>query len=373
MNTKRILASLLAFSMLFAVGCSAEEVEEENLLDGTAIEVESVVAGDISSSSRLSGKVIAAREVSVYPPIPAKVLSVNVGVGDVVAADQVLFSLDKEDIEKNYQPLLDNYNRSKTLFEEQVKLAQKNVEDTEALLEIGVASQSELDQAKLSLLSTQTNMDSTLSQLDESMKDVRKTLEDTTVKSTISGVVTSVSVVAGGTASQSVPAVVVSESQKPQVLVSVSENVQPYLKSGARVICTIEALGGEEIIGTIDTVAPASSAQTQLYEVRVNLPSGTNAQIGMFVDVTFFTNSKSGVVLVPTEAILTDGQTDYVFVVNAENKAEKKVVTTGLASDNRTEVTSGLEVGQLLVTVGQSYLSDGALVRIVTNDASGEE
>lgn len=93
----------------------------------------------------------------------------------------------------------------------------------------------------------------------------------------------------------------------------------------------------------------------------------------MFVDVTFFTNSKSGVVLVPTEAILTDGQTDYVFVVNAENKAEKKVVTTGLASDNRTEVTSGLEVGQLLVTVGQSYLSDGALVRIVTNDASGEE
>lgn len=374
MKTKRILSVLLAAALLLSAGCGKQdESAEEEHVSGTAVEVQQVISGDISSQSRLSGKVIAAREISIFPPVPAKVLSVGVQVGDTVTDGQTLFTLDKKDIQKNYQPLLDSYNRSKTLFDEQIRQAEKNVADTEALLAIGAASQAELDQAKLTLLSTKTNADSTLSQIDESMKDVRTTLEDTNVKSTMTGVVTAVSVVAGGTASQSAPAVVISESAKPQVLVSVSESVQPYLKAGATAICSIEAIGRGDIAATISTVAPASNQQTQLYEVRLDLPEGLDVQIGMFVDVTFFTNNKTGVVLVPTEAVLTDGEIEYCFVVENDTTAKRVVVTTGLTSGEQTEITGGLTEGESLVVVGQNYLSDGAAVRIVQNESAGKE
>lgn len=374
MKTKRILSVLLAAALLLSAGCGKQdESAEEEHVSGTAVEVQQVISGDISSQSRLSGKVIAAREISIFPPVPAKVLSVGVQVGDTVTNGQTLFTLDKKDIQKNYQPLLDSYNRSKTLFDEQIRQAEKNVADTEALLTIGAASQAELDQAKLTLLSTKTNADSTLSQIDESMKDVRTTLEDTNVKSTMTGVVTAVSVVAGGTASQSAPAVVISESAKPQVLVSVSESVQPYLKAGATAICSIEAIGRSDIAATISTVAPASNQQTQLYEVRLDLPEGLDVQIGMFVDVTFFTNNKTGVVLVPTEAVLTDGEIEYCFVVENDTTAKRVVVTTGLTSGEQTEITGGLTEGESLVVVGQNYLSDGAAVRIVQNESAGKE
>ena len=43
-------------------------------------------------------------------------------------------------------------------------------------------------------------------------------------------------------------------------------------------------------------------------------------------------------------------------------------VTTGLTGNGVTEITSGLSAGQQLVTVGQSYLSDGAAVRVVSGE-----
>ena len=44
-------------------------------------------------------------------------------------------------------------------------------------------------------------------------------------------------------------------------------------------------------------------------------------------------------------------------------------VTTGLTGSGVTEVPSGLTGGEQLVTVGQAYLTDGALVRIVSGEA----
>lgn len=374
MKAKHFLAALLAAGLLLGAGCGKSEQTTANTLEpvGTAVEVQQVVAGDIASQSRLSGKIIAARDVSVFSPIPAKVLSVNVDVGDTVREGETLFTLDKKDIQKNYQPLLDNYNRSKTLFDEQIRQAEKNVSDTETLLGIGAASQAELDGAKLQLLQVQTNAQSTLSQLDESMKDVRSTLEDTNVKATMTGIVTAVSVVAGNMASQQAPAVVISESQKPQVLVAVSESVQPFLKTGDAVLCSIESIGRSNVTATIASIAPASSQQTNLYEVRLDLPAGLDTKIGMFVDVTFFTDKRSGVVLVPSEAIATDGEIEYCFIVNEDDTASRVVVTTGLSADGRTEITGGLSEGQTLVVVGQSYLTDGSAVRVVESSAGKE-
>jgi multidrug efflux pump subunit AcrA (membrane-fusion protein) len=87
----------------------------------------------------------------------------------------------------------------------------------------------------------------------------------------------------------------------------------------------------------------------------------------MSADVTFRTDTSSNAVVIPTEAILTSGDTQYVYVVE-DNAARYMEVTTGLTGSGVTEVTSGLTAGQQLVTVGQSYLTDGTAVRVVSQE-----
>lgn len=90
----------------------------------------------------------------------------------------------------------------------------------------------------------------------------------------------------------------------------------------------------------------------------------------MFADVNFKTDTQSDVVIVPTEAIQTGVDGQYVYTLDADNIAHKVAVQTGLVSDGETEVTSGLVGGETLVTVGQFYLSDGAEARVVSPEVA---
>ena len=88
---------------------------------------------------------------------------------------------------------------------------------------------------------------------------------------------------------------------------------------------------------------------------------------GMFADVTFQTDGSANAIVVPTEAIQTSNDVQFVYIV--ENDTAKYVeVTVGLTGSGVTEVLTGLAGGEQLVTVGQSYLADGDPVRVVSGE-----
>ena len=89
--------------------------------------------------------------------------------------------------------------------------------------------------------------------------------------------------------------------------------------------------------------------------------------VGMFADVTFHTDARDNVIVIPTQAIQNNGDVRYVYVVENDSAVYTEI-TTGLTGSGVTEVTSGLEDGATLVTVGQSYLTDGSAVRIVNGE-----
>jgi multidrug resistance efflux pump len=262
--------------------------------------VDAVQRGDISSDSRLSGKVVAARDVTVYAPVAAEVLEISVKNGDAVEKDQVLFTLDSEDLEKQYQTLLDNYNNTEELLthqvaaarqavadtqilmEDQVSLAQENADNTQALYEIGAASRLERDnaqntltqakinadstirQTELAYLQAQTNADSTLSSLKDSVEDMEDLLDDTAVKAPISGVVSALSVTKGAVLAPQMPACVVSETGNDQIAVSVSETAHRFLNVGDTADVTLATLSSDSFPASILSVSPAPNAVSSL-------------------------------------------------------------------------------------------------------------
>jgi len=184
----------------------------------------------------------------------------------------------------------------------------------------------------------------------------------------ISGTLVSLYATEGSYTSSSMPvATIVGEGQM-KATVQVSENLVPKLHAGDEADVYISAID-KTVSATIRSVDRAANMQTQLYTVVLTVPADVEGLLsGMFADVTFRTDTSEGAVVVPTQAILTSGDEQHVFVVE-DGIARYRVVTTGLTGSGVTEVLTGLEAGEQLVTVGQAYLQDGDAVRVVSGEA----
>lgn len=375
MKKQSLFALLTAALMtlgLTACGQSGDSSAEPEV-KGTAVEVQTVATGDIATENTVTGSVTANRNVPVLSKVACEVKSVKVKAGDTVKAGDPLYTLDTSDLQDTYGSALTTYTGSRELLDEQVRQAQESYNNLQALFELGAVSQNQLDQAKLGLMQAQNARTSTLAQM--GLDDVWDALNNPTVTSPISGTVASVSITAGVSLAPNTVAVVVAEIGRPQVVVNVSETLQPSISVGDAVDINIPSIGDEAIQGTVASVASAVSQSSALYEVHIDLPKDLKVSIGMFARATFRTDSRTGTVLIPTESILTgeDGQ-QSVYIVDGDTAYQVKI-TTGLVNETQTEITSGLHGGEQLVTRGQSYLSDGAPVRVTNAPAvsAGDE
>ena len=390
MNQKRILSLALAAAMALSLTACGSKSDSSGSADdtptGVAVQVQPVTADTISTENKVSGKVVSDNESSVFVASSAKCTAVYVDAGDMVSAGQKLCTLDLASTISSYNAANISYNSAvqsyqdqKNVFDSQIALYTKNVNDLKALKEIGAASQTEIDQAQLQLESAQATKNSTLSQLEAGMQSYKSNVEQLStvlenvdgagnVIAPISGTLVTLNAEENAFVSPSMPVAVIDGVDQMKISVSVSETLVPKLTIGDSVDVAVSA-ASQTFTGTIRSVEQAANAQTKLYTVTVSVPSDVSGLLsGMFADVTFHTDTASGAIVVPTESILTSGSTQYVYVVQDDNTAKYIEVTTGLTGNGVTEVTSGLSAGQQLVTVGQSYLSDGAAVRVVSGE-----
>ena len=379
-----VLATALALSL---TGCqdNGNSSSEDAAPAGVAVQVQEVAIDTISTESRVSGTVTTDSDTSIYVAATAKCTAVYVEAGDTVSAGDRICTLDMASTLSSYnaanisyQSAVQSYQDQAAIFDTQIALAEKNVRDLQALFEIGAASQAEIDSAQLNLMTLQASRDSTLAQLEAGIQTSQSNVEQlSTVLENVdaggnviapaSGTVTSLSAVKDGYVSASMPVAVIDGAEVMEVSVSVSEALLPKLAIGDEADVTVSALD-TSFVGTIRSIEQTANVQTKLYGVTVSVPAEvTGLRSGMFADVSFRTDTSADTIVIPTEAILTSNNIQYVFVVEGDT-ARYQEVTTGLSGNGVTEVTGGLEAGQQLVTVGQAYLSDGDAVRIVSGE-----
>ena len=379
-----VLATALALSLTGCQG-NGDSSSEDATPAGVAVQVQEVAIDTISTESRVSGTVTTDSDTSIYVAATAKCTAVYVEAGDTVSAGDRICTLDMASslssynaANISYQSAVQSYQDQAAIFDTQIALAEKNVRDLQALFEIGAASQAEIDSAQLNLMTLQASRDSTLAQLEAGIQTSQSNVEQlSTVLENVdaggnviapaSGTVTSLSAVKDGYVSASMPVAVIDGAEVMEVSVSVSEALLPKLAIGDEADVTVSALD-TSFVGTIRSIEQTANVQTKLYGVTVSVPAEvTGLRSGMFADVSFRTDTSADTIVIPTEAILTSNNIQYVFVVEGDT-ARYQEVTTGLSGNGVTEVTGGLEAGQQLVTVGQAYLSDGDAVRIVSGE-----
>ncbi len=388
-KTKQWLAAALAAVMVLGLTACGSGEEQENTESepaaGTAVQVQSVTLDSIATENTVSGQVTAEDTSTIFVSVAAKCTAVNYEAGDIVNAGDVICTLDLGSTISsynaaniNYQSSVQGYQDQAAVFQSQIELYQKNVNDLKALFEIGAASQAEIDQAELQLQSAIATRNSTLAQLEAGMESAKSSVEQLStalenvdgagnVIAPMSGTLVTMNAVENSFISTTMPVAVIDGADQMKVTVSVAETLVPKLTIGDSADVSVSA-AGQTFTGTIRAVERSANQQTKLYTVTLGVPADVSGLLsGMSAEVTFHTDRSDNTVVVPSECILSSGESQYVYIVT-DDTAKKVEVTTGLTSSGVTEVTSGLQEGDQLVVVGQAYLEDGTPVRIVDGE-----
>lgn len=354
---KKHMLIAMALCMALGTACGKEEAAEEKTL--RSVEISTVGKGDIASEFTYTGKAAPAKEVSVVPTVPGKVLNYHYDVGDKVGQGAVLFTVDSTDLQNNMRSLQASYHAAKLGRDNA-----KNTYDSNKLLyDEEIISKNEYDQVKYAYEAA----DAQLASIQVQMDNLKKNISDCTVTSPMTGVIATRGVEKGSFASQAAPAYTVMDLSTIKVEVSVSEQVLNTIQVGDKVFVLMTAASETPLTGTVATIAPAAS-QTGMYTVKVELNNRDGKiKSGMMAEVSFTMAASDDTVILPRKAVIEKENETYVYVVK-NGKAKKVNVELGIEAEDTIEIKSGLQKGDDVVTKGQTYLSDGEEVNVVNAD-----
>ena len=94
---------------------------------------------------------------------------------------------------------------------------------------------------------------------------------------------------------------------------------------------------------------------------------------GQFVDVVLTLTTERDRVVIPTQAVQTGQQGQYVYVIKDDMTAELRVVTQGRLNGEWTVIEKGIAAGEKVVTDGQLRITPGVKVEIKNEKAKSEE
>jgi membrane fusion protein, multidrug efflux system len=92
---------------------------------------------------------------------------------------------------------------------------------------------------------------------------------------------------------------------------------------------------------------------------------------GQFVNVILTLTTRRNAVVVPTQAVQTGQQGQFLFVVKPDLTVESRPVTVGLALGDESVIEKGVNAGENVVTDGQVRLIPGSKVEVKQEPASG--
>jgi RND family efflux transporter MFP subunit len=351
------LMGVLLLGTLLLGGCNSDEQTTETE-KGTAVETAVVTTGTIQNSTVVRGNVAATEDVYVVPKTSGVVQSVNVSVGDYISNGQTICQLDTSDLQTSLalaQSQLDTLTKS---YEQAVK----NRDRYAALYAEGAVSLAQYEQAESAV--DQMGMESVRLQVQQ----VQDQINRCTVTSTVSGLVAEVNVNPGDMAGSSYVARVVN-IDKVKLTANVTENMLSCLSEGMQLSVHIDAASGEPFKGVV-TAMPVAANATLTYPVEITIDNPNHLiMAGMFAEVDVLKSEAADALIVPKDAVNNNNE---VYVVR-DGYAYVQQVETGMSDDDYIEITSGLNEGDEVVTVGGYLLADGVQVRVVNSESSSAQ
>jgi membrane fusion protein (multidrug efflux system) len=145
----------------------------------------------------------------------------------------------------------------------------------------------------------------------------------------------------------------------------VPEKFLPAIRVGQTIRIKVDAFPGDSFEGKVYAIDPRLDVAGRSLLVRAVVPNGDQRlRPGLFARVMVLLQLKEDALSVPEQAIVPQGDSQFVFKI-VDGKAHLTKVVTGTRRDGRVEIVDGLSAGDQVVTAGQLKIRDGSAVSIV--------
>jgi multidrug efflux system membrane fusion protein len=301
------------------------------------------------------------KTVSVESQVAAIVKEVHYRQGQFVKRGDLLVTLDN-------QPFLATLAQAQAALardQAQAQLDKVQLERYEQLLKAGIIPREQYDQ----YAATATAANATVQADEAAIQTVKIQLSYCSIYAPISGVTGAQLVYPGATVkANDVPVLVVINQVSPlYITFSVPQQyLDPIKRSMAGSRLPVEATppGGtaaergyltfvnntvDTTTGTIELMGTFANADHRLWP-------------GQFSNVLLSLGQQRNVMVIPSQAVQTGQNGDFVFVVKPDMTVETQPVKVGLSVRNETEILQGLSVGETVVIDGQVRLVPGTKV-----------
>jgi len=322
--------------------------------------------GTITSSISASGNVIVDQSASIDPTITGTVASVAVQVGDQVKKGQLLFTIINEDLTVDVAKSIASLKTSKDAIE----VAEVNVKSAKADYDAakkkekatsGTYSDKQLKVMKDKIDLAEDDVTEAEKNYAASQADYNNTLNNANkrnVTSTISGTVNAVNIKNGDDLSRissgtnAVAPIIIGDLGTLEAQVEVNEVDISGVNIGQQAMLTLDAISGFEVSGKVAKVDALGTLTQGVVTYNVTLTFDTldsRIKPGMSVTASIIKQVEQDVITVPNSALKNQNGNYYVQVLNGATP-EQRNVQIGLANSTDTQISSGLNVGDKVVT-----------------------
>ena len=334
-----VTAALLAAAMDFACGSEAAEDSKP----AVPVEASKVVAAPLSEQVTAIGTLLSDEAVTISSEIAGRLKEIHFEEGQPVEKGALLFSLD----DSVYRAQLDDASAK-------LKLAAQTNKRTSTLFSNKYATAQSADEAASNLAVNTAAVELARVQLDK-----------TRITAPFAGIVGLRHVSAGEyiTAGQALVNLEAIDPVKADF--RVPEKFLPAIRVGQTIKIKVDAFPEDSFEGRVYAIDPRLDVAGRSLLVRAMVPNrDQRLRPGLFARVTVLLQLKEDALSVPEQAIVPQGESQFVFKI-VDGKAKLTKVKIGTRREGRVEIVEGLAAGDQVVTAGQLKIRDGSPVTIV--------
>ena len=327
-----------------------------------------------------AGTLKACRRAKLSPSIGGQIANLPVREGDLVKSGQVLFEIWNDDLMAQFQLAKSELEATRARAKEacvQADVAKREARRLTQLRKKGLASDESVDQAVGQAKAKAAGCDAATSTIKVSESRVavaQAALDRTRLTAPFDGAIAEVNGELGEYVTPSPvgiptpPAIDLIDTSCLYVTAPIDEVDAPEIRAEMTARISLDAFGKEYFKGKVRRVAPyvldvEKQARTVDVEVEfISEKDKANMLPGYTADVEVILDAHSQALRIPTEALL---EGNHVYVYDADNKTISEVpVESGLSNWQFTEIKTGLEEGQQIVTsIDREGVADGARVK----------
>jgi RND family efflux transporter MFP subunit len=354
----RLLAGMLLAAMAVALaGCNNAVAERP--AESRPVLVATVHYEAQSPERSFVGTIRPRIETDMGFRVPGKVAKRLVDVGQTVDVGQPLATLDEVDLKLQAEQA-EAEQRAAAGVLAQAAAAEQRARDLRAK---GWATDAQLDSAKAAADEARAR----LNRAERSVELTNNSLSYATLVADTRGVVTATMIEPGQVVAAGQAAIRVARLGEKEAVVAIPETLLNRAKSGVATV-TLWSEASRKYAAKLREVAPSADPATRTYLAKFSLPdAGEDVSLGMTATLTLADQETERVARLPLSALYSQGGNPSLYVVDDKGAISLKPVAVKTYESNCVVISSGVDEGAKIVTLGVQKLDPTQKVRIVSS------